>query len=316
MGSQAAAARAASGQEATSPDAIRFILLSTIIFACLDTSAKYLVTTGFAPVFVTWCRFAVHAILACLIVRPWQYPERLRMQNVPLHLARGVFLSLSTVLNFFALQTLQLAETSAISFFGPILMIALAGPLLGEWVGWRRWVAVLVGFLGVLIITRPGLGDFAIGYVYAIVGIVCATFYGLLTRKLSATETPESLMFYPALIASVVLLPAVPFYGAVPTDPISILLLLVVGAAGGGGHWFVVLAYRKATASALAPYPYLQMVWMIITGYLVFAQLPDMWTLVGAAVVIASGLYAIHRERVLRLEETAASAAAVLDKVS
>jgi drug/metabolite transporter (DMT)-like permease len=127
------------------------------------------------------------------------------------------------------------------------------------------------------------------------------SFYVILTRRLSATETPESMILYSALAPVVLLLPALPFSVSLPQNAWHWLILLSLGIYGAVGHWLLIKAYRVATASALAPYPYLQMVWMIAAGWLVFDQLPDLWTIVGAAIIVASGLYIVHREHRLRL---------------
>lgn len=272
-----------------------------ILFSGLDASAKYLVLSGLSAPFVAWSRFAVHVLLVLVLFRAWSNPALFRFNSLPLQILRGLFLFGSTFFNFLALQTLELAQTVSIFFFAPMFITALAGPLLGEWAGWRRWLAILVGFLGVLVITRPGLGVFGLGHVYALCAMLSYSFYVIMTRSMSATETAESLIFYSALAPVVLMLPAVPLTGSLPHDPLQWAILLSLGFFGGIGHWFLIKAYRLATTAALAPYPYLQMVWMIALGYFVFADLPDRWTLLGAAIIVASGLYIVHRERKLRL---------------
>lgn len=286
--------------------AILLIFASGLLFACLDAGAKSLVLSGMSALFVSWTRFAVHVALALLLFRGWREPGLFRYRSLPLQILRGLFLFGSTIFNFLALKTLQLAETQSIFFFAPMLITALAGPLLGEWAGWRRWLAVLVGFAGVLVITRPGYQTFELGHLFAL----CATFsyscYVIMTRRMGATETPESLIFYSALAPAVLMAPVVPFTASAPPDVLHWLLLLGLGFFGGFGHWLLIKAYRQATTTALAPYPYLQIVWMVLFGYLVFDQLPDGWTLAGAAVIVASGLYIVHREHRLRLRERSA----------
>ena len=128
------------------------------VFACLDTSAKYLVLSGMSAPFVAWMRFVVHVVLVLVLFRGWSNPAMFRASSLPQQILRGLFLFGSTIFNFLALKTLQLAETTSIFFFAPMVITALAGPLLGEWAGWRRWLAIVVGFAGVLVITRPGVG--------------------------------------------------------------------------------------------------------------------------------------------------------------
>ena len=282
------------------------MVVAHLLFAFLDTSAKYIVLAGVAPLFAVWMRFAVHVVAALFLLRAWREPLRFRPANLPAHVLRGSFLFGSTICNFLALQTLQLAETTSIFFFGPMVITALAGPLLGEWAGWRRWLAILAGFVGVLVITRPGFGTFSVGHVYVLCATLSNCFYVIMTRRMAASETSESLILFSGLAPVVLLAPTLPFSVSLPEDPWHWLILLSIGFWGALGHWFLIRAYRIATASALAPYPYLQMVWMIGFGWLIFDQLPDWWTIGGAAIIVASGLYIVHREHRLRLQNSAA----------
>ncbi|HEY5818576.1 MAG TPA: DMT family transporter [Mesorhizobium sp.] len=286
---------------ATPPAAIWLLLGSGLAFACLDTSAKYLVTSGMSPQFVSWMRFVEHAILALILLRSWTNIATFRVNNLPLQLLRGMFLVGATVFNFFALRTLQLADAMSIMFFGPMMITALAGPMLGEWAGWRRWLAIAVAFIGVLVIARPGFVTIDIGHIYVFCSMISGSLYAIMTRYLAPTETPESLIFYSALAPAILLAPFGLATASMPAEPLHWVVLSCLGLFGGVGHWWVIQAYRRASATALAPYPYAQMVWMIISGYLVFNQLPDLWTLVGAAIIVASGLYIVHREHRLRL---------------
>jgi drug/metabolite transporter (DMT)-like permease len=294
-------------QEAATPaSAILFVLTTGLLFTCLDTCAKYLVLSGMSAPFVAWVRFAGHTLLTVLLLRGWINQDMFRVKSLPMQILRGLCLLGSTIFNFAALRTLQLAETSAIYFAAPILTVALAGPLLGEWAGWRRWLAVFAGFVGVLVITRPGYGAFGIGHVFALCSMLSNCFYVILTRHMSGTETPASLIFYSALAPAVLMAPVVPLAGSMPPSAWHALLLLLLGVFGAVGHWFLIKAYRLASTTALAPYPYLQMVWMTASGYLFFGQFPDRWTLGGTAIIVASGLYIIHREHRLRLKNRAA----------
>ncbi|MCC6918022.1 MAG: DMT family transporter [Alphaproteobacteria bacterium] len=293
----------ASDDRATPLSAILLVFATGILFTGLDTGAKYLVLSGMSAPFIAWVRFFSHLLLVLILFRSWHHTAMFRFNSLPQQILRGVFLFGSTVFNFAALRTLQLAETTSIFFFAPMVITALAGPLLGEWAGWRRWMAVLVGFVGVLVITRPGFHAFSIGHVYALSATLSYCFYVIMTRRMSATENPPSLIFYSALAPAVLMAPAVPFTASAPPTAVAWLLLLSLGFFGGFGHWLLIQAYRQASATALAPYPYLQMVWMMISGYLVFGQLPDGWTLVGAAIIVVSGLYIVHREHRLRLRD-------------
>lgn len=278
-----------------------FMLSTYVFFTFLDTSSKYLVLAGVSALIVAWARFTVHVLLVGVFLRGWREPSRFRANNLPAHILRGGLLFGSTMCNVMALKTLQLAETTSIYFFGPMVITALAGPLLGEWAGWRRWLAILSGFVGVLVITRPGIGVFGIGHLFALGSMLSNSFYVIMTRRMSASETSESLILFSALAPAVLLLPMLPFSHGLPQDSWHWFILVMLGVFGAGGHWLLVQAYRLATTTALAPYPYSQMVWMILSGWIIFHQFPDRWTLVGAAIIVTSGLYIIHREHRLRL---------------
>lgn len=292
------------------------VIGACFLFSFLDASGKYLVMHGMSAPFVAWARYAVHMVLALILFRAWSNRMIFKTHNLSAQMVRSMFLFGSTVFNFLALQTLQLAEAVSIAFFAPMLTVALAGPLLGEHAGWRRWAAIFVGFIGMLIVTRPGFGSFGLGHFYALGFVVCQTLYVIMTRHMGARESAESLIFYSALIPTLLMLPTVPLYGSMPQGPLQWGVLAMTGISGGLGHWLLIKAYQRASTSALAPYPYTQIVWMVGLGWFAFGDLPDKWTLVGASVIISSGLYILHREHKLRqmAARNAASAAGLAKK--
>ena len=292
------------------------VIGACFLFPFLDASGKYLVMHGMSAPFVAWARYAVHMVLALILFRAWSNRMIFKTHNLSAQMVRSMFLFGSTVFNFLALQTLQLAEAVSIAFFAPMLTVALAGPLLGEHAGWRRWAAIFVGFIGMLIVTRPGFGSFGLGHFYALGFVVCQTLYVIMTRHMGARESAESLIFYSALIPTLLMLPTVPLYGSMPQGPLQWGVLAMTGISGGLGHWLLIKAYQRASTSALAPYPYTQIVWMVGLGWFAFGDLPDKWTLVGASVIISSGLYILHREHKLRqmAARDAASAAGLAKK--
>lgn len=291
-----------SGSDKATPlAAILLVFAAGFLFSFLDAGAKHLGSVGMSAPFVAWARFAGHLVLALIFLNAWRNRAVFTVRSLPAQVLRGVFLFGSTFFNFQALKTLQLAETVSIMFVGPMVITALAGPMLGEWAGWRRWLAVIVGLAGVLVITRPGLGVFHVGHVFALCAMLSYCFYVIMTRRMGATESADSLIFYSALTPVILMAPALPVYASVPPSWFDWLVLLSLGFFGGLGHWLLIKAYRQATTAALAPYPYLQMVWMVALGWLFFGDLPDRWTVVGALIIVASGLYIVHRERTLRL---------------
>lgn len=173
----------------------------------------------------------------------------------------------------------------------------LAGPILGEWLGWRRWAAICFGFVGVLLVTRPGAGGIHPAALLSLGGALCYAFYGIMTRALSRTDSNETTLFYSNLVGAVAMLPVLPFVWTAPSDPLLIALMIVMGVFASLGHYLLIIAHRLAPASILSPFIYTQLVSTIALGYFVFGDVPNHWTMAGAATVIASGLYLIHRER-------------------
>jgi len=265
-------------------------------FSIGDVGAKYLVLNGLEPAFLVWARFAGHCIIASALFGLPFHPRRFRVVSLPLQLLRGSGIVFSVVCGYAAFRTLQLVELTAIIFAAPLLVTALAGLILGERVEPQRWLAVAVGFLGVLIITRPGFGGFKEGHVFAMLVLAQQCMFVILTRKLAVTETPESLLLVPALIGAGILLPVVPLVGSVPEGLLQWLSLLSLGITGAVGFYLLTKAYQLAEASVVVPYNYVQMLWMMLFGYLAFDQLPDGWTVAGGAIVLGSGIYLMRRD--------------------
>lgn len=282
--------------------AIGLMCIALIFFSCLDTSAKYLATYARIPIAeIVWVRF-LGQVLLMMALAGTAVPALFATNKLKLQLVRSVLMVLTTVGNFLALQWLRLDQTVTIVFLAPLVVALLAGPLLGEWVGWRRLVAILVGFLGILIATRPGFAELNPGVAFSLGGMIAYALFMLLTRHIVAYDPPMVTLFY-SMFAGVVC--AAPFalqHWVWPSTPLAWLLMCLLGAFGGIGHYFFILAYRLAPASSIAPFIYLQLVSMIALGFIVFGDVPDAWTLLGAAVVIGSGIYLIHRERVTRGE--------------
>jgi drug/metabolite transporter (DMT)-like permease len=282
---------------------IRSILLMVAavgFFGILDALAKYL-TQSLPVLQVVWMRFLIHALLAFFILRLWQRRERMTTTRPVMQAVRGLFLVGTTVFNFLALLYLQLAETASIMFAGPIVIAALAVPLLGEKVGLHRWAAILVGFVGVLIVTRPGLGSTGLGglgwpALLSVASMLCYSFYSLATRVLAQSQNTEGLIMYTALIPALVLAPFGLAVWVWPPDLFIWALILATGLTGGLGHYLVILAHQRTSASTLAPFTYSQMVWMVALGWLIFGDIPGLWTIIGASIVIGSGIYLLYRE--------------------
>ena len=270
-------------------------------FALLDTTAKYL-SLSMSTFEVVWARYTGAFLFPFIVSNPWTRPGLTRTARPALQIGRSVLLLGSTMCNFAALRYLQLDEAIALVFSTPFFVAALSGPLLGERVRWRRWTAIAVGFVGVLVVTRPGPASFQPAALLSLSAALFYALYSLTTRMLARTDSNETTLFYSNIVGAAALLPVVPFVWTTPTDLLVIALMVSTGAIGSFGHYLLIAAHRLAPAAVLSPFIYTEIVLVIALGYLVFGDLPNRFTLAGAAIVVASGLYIVHRERKVRGE--------------
>lgn len=214
----------------------------------------------------------------------------LRTRHRKLQFARSLGFGVHTALFLVAITFLPLADAIAVLFVGPLLVTALSAPLLGEKVGAARWAGVLAGFIGALVIIRPGFGVFHWAMVLVLLSAACLALYQLTTRELSNHEDPLTTLFYTPAAGLVVLSVAVPFVWTVPARG-DVLLMAFMGGVGALGHFMLIKAYETAEASSLAPFSYVLIVSATFFGYAVFGDVPDGWTILGALIVIGSGVY-------------------------
>jgi len=268
------------------------------LFACLDTSIKHLSERYEVP-FIIAVRYLGNLVLMVALLAPREGVRLVRTRRTGLVAVRAGCLCAASLLVGLSLARIPVAETTAINFLAPILMVLLARPLLGEGIGLTGWIAALGGFAGVLLIVRPGSGLDPAGILFML-GAVCAnTAYQLLSRVLVATERTLAMLFHTALMGSVcfgVLLPW-SWGGEVP-EGWTLALFLCLGVFGGLGHFMLTAAFRHAPASLLAPLNYVQLLWAGLLGWLVFGQVPDGIGLLGMAVVTVAGLLVTLRPRV------------------
>ncbi len=268
-------------------------------FAVLDATAKYL-NGHMDTMQVVWARYVSAFVLTLIVSNPLSHPGLLRTRRPFLQLLRSALLLGSTLFNFLAFRYLQLDQALSILFSTPFIVAILAGPFLGEWIGWRRWLAILVGFAGVLLVTRPGYGGIHWAALYSLASAVCYSVYIIITRILSRTESDQTTLFYSNLVGVVAMMPVLPFVWSMPENWFLIVLMVGFGAFGSFGHYLLIAGHRLAPASILAPFMYTQLIWATLLGFLIFADVPNNWTLAGAAIVVASGLYLLYRERVVK----------------
>lgn len=289
-------------------DPLRGIVLflgALFFFSCSDAASKALTAT--LPVLqVAWFRFVVFAIVMVPIAVATRGLDGLRAQQPGLQALRAVGVLGSAVLFVMGLGTLPMAEATTMAFVSPIFVTALSIPFLGEVVGIRRWIAVLVGLVGVTIVVRPGLGAFDPAAIYPILSALSWAVTLVITRKTADGDSPVTALTYAALVGFAVLTAIIPFEW-VHMGWREVMLGAATGITSTVAQGLIVLAYRHANASLLAPFSYSQLVWSVGLGVLVFGDVPDMWTFAGAAVIIASGLYTAHRERIRARERARAA---------
>ncbi|MBS1188634.1 MAG: hypothetical protein H6R10_426 [Rhodocyclaceae bacterium] len=260
-------------------------------FAALDAAAKYLTQTFSIPMLV-WARYSVHCLLMVVFLAPRLGRRLVATRRPGRQLARAFLLLCCTSLGFGALSRMPLAETTATAFTTPLIVALLAGPWLHERLSPGQWLAVMAGFGGVLLIARPGGAVTVDGVTLALAAAACNAAYQILTRQLAPTENSIAMLFYTALVGSVVMTLLLPWYWAGPwPSATEALLICALGVLGGSGHFLLIRAFRHAPASILSPCMYLQLVWAIILGAAVFAHWPDAFALLGGIVIVASGLY-------------------------
>lgn len=284
---------------------ILFMCLAMLLFTGLDTSAK-LVTRELAPWVAVFFRYGVALLLGLAILFARRGGRGITTRHPSLQTIRGLLLMGSTICNFIAMQYLQLAQTAAIFFTVPLLVSALSVPLLGEHVGWRSWLAVAVGFLGVMVIMRPGTSGFHWAMLFSLAAALQGALYNIATRKVGGQDSAETSLFYVALVGSLASIIPAGLNWTVPQGT-QWLLLFSMGIFGTIGHFLLIEGHRLTTASRLAPFIYSQIVWMMLSGFLVFGDVPDRWTFAGASVVVASGLYLLQRERLRGKAEAVAA---------
>jgi drug/metabolite transporter (DMT)-like permease len=275
---------------AKKPQGVILFLCALFLFAATDTTFKYLAAFFVVPLLV-WARFIVHLLIMLVVVAPRMGRELIVTRRPGLMILRALVLVVAAILLQLAFKDLPLAETTAIFFVTPLLVALLAGPLLGEQLHLRTWLATLVGFGGVLLIVRPGGAMLGAGVAYTLAAALCNALYQILTRKLAQTEPVMRQIFYTALVGTLVMTPLLPVYwtGEMPT-PMQALLIVSLGLFAGIGHFFFIGAFRDTPASTLSPMTFFQLVWVSLLGWAVFGQYPDTLSTLGMLVICASGL--------------------------
>ena len=275
--------------------AIALAVSATVLFSSSDTISKYL-SGGFPIIEFLWIRYVIFLIMALGLIG--RLPRRsVRPRNPKLQIVRGLCVAGSSVLFVYGVRQMTMAQATTISFLSPLLITVLSIPLLGEVVGPRRWAAVGAGILGMLVVVRPGLGGFQPAALFGVASSACWALALIITRKISGSDTPQTTVLWSSGIGTAILTVMLPFTAVWPNMQ-QLGLSILMGVVASGGQWLVILAHQLAPASLLAPFFYCQLISATALGFLVFGNLPDGWTLAGAGIIIASGLYTAHRERI------------------
>jgi drug/metabolite transporter (DMT)-like permease len=276
--------------------AIGLVVASAACFTAIDTIVKYL-GPRYPVHLLVWIRWGVPALLMIVLFAPKLQWQLLRTKNPKLHFLRGAVLVLSSLSFFTALKFLPLAEATGLNYLTPVLVTLLATSVLRERITRPRWIFVVAGFVGMLLIVRPGGATMQTASLFALGAAALNATFQILTRKL-ADENLMVLVFYPSLVGAVVMSLAVPFFSYESSYPTSdLLLFLAIGTMGALGHFLFIQAFQRAPASAIAPFTYMQLIWSTLAGWLTFNALPNGWTLAGMIVIGASGILLILYER-------------------
>lgn len=276
------------------------LMASLFLFAIMDAMIKWL-SADYPVHQIMFFRSAFALVPVLWLAHRSGGLSTLKTRRPGAHFLRGLVGVLSMALIFHAYSVMKLADAASILFAGPLFLTALAGPVLGEKVGLRRWSAVFVGFAGVLVIIQPGgsaMQPAAIG------ALAAAGMYALamvLVSKLGTTESSASITFYFSLFGTVTGVVLLLLFGWTETTAGDFLMLAMVGIIGGIAQLFMTKAFRLGEAAVISPLKYSSMIWVVLFGYIIWGELPALHVVVGVAIVIASGLYIVHREAALAI---------------
>ena len=276
---------------------ILWMLLGMLTAVTMDTINKTLAQNFPVPQLV-WGRFVFHMVLMVLILGR-RLPRVVVTRRLGLQVVRSFYLICAASLFVNAVRLLPLADATALLFVAPILIAALSAPLLGERVDRRRWIGVALGFAGSLIIIRPGSEVMRLAALLPLGSACFFAFYQIATKRLSRIDPAMTTLFYTGLLGALVTSFAVPFFWVMP-GALEWFLLAMLGVLSGATHFCIIKAFEAAPAATVAPFVYSTLIWATLSGFVFFADLPDIWTVVGAAIIAGSGLYITYQERLQR----------------
>lgn len=274
---------------------IFFILLAVFLFAGSDALSKYLIN-DYPVVMVLWVRYVVHTLLMLAVLRPPSLGKLIECKLPKWQVLRGLCMVCTNLLFISALHFIPLAEGTAIVYISPLLVLALSGPILGDEVGRLQWIAVVIGFIGVLIVVRPGGSLFHPVALLAISAAFSFSIYQLITRKLSGIDNANATNLISGMISAIVTSAMIPFFWKTPTLPMA-LFMVGLGVSALLSHLFMTHAYQFAKPALLAPFTYMQLLFAGIIGYFLFDHTPDFLGLMGMLIIVLGGLFALLKTR-------------------
>ncbi|MBT6275686.1 MAG: DMT family transporter [Chromatiales bacterium] len=284
---------------------IAFMCIAVLAFVCLNASGKFLTGHGLSTTQIVWSRYVGGMMLMLFLFAPKHGWGLLKTTQPKIQIARSLLLVASSLLYFRGLSYIALPTAAAISFTSPLFITALSLPLLAERVGPRRWVAVMVGFVGAMIVIRPGMSSTHWAVAYIVGSTTCSVLYQVLTRRVAGQDDVTTSATYPTVFGTVVVSLFVLMDWSFPQNTLDWAIFVSLGVFGGGGHYFLTKAYASGPAAVISPFNYLQLVGAIVAGYLIFGDFPDELTLLGAGIIVMAGLYIAHREGVHRRRRVA-----------
>ena len=275
--------------------AIFYNLLAWVILPVMDGLAKYL-SVDLPVLQIVWARYFFTVVITLSFIIIFFRKQLVWTSKPKLQLFRGLILLCANMLFFYAISIISLTKALTLAFVAPLIVTALSPFILGEIVGYRRWLAVIIGFIGSLIVIRPGLIEFNLATLAALGTGFFYGIYFIITRKLHTADSPLLTLLITGVVGAIILSAYIPFSWIEP-NPNQWLFMFCIGLCASVGHFFLILSLKYADASKLAPFSYFEIVTNVIIGYYFFSDFPDIWTWVGLLIIINSGIYISIRER-------------------
>ena len=273
-------------------------LSAWLILPIMDAIAKYL-SYSLPILQITWFRFFFSAVITGIFIYLFSRKSFVRSKNIKSQVLRGILLLTSSLLFFYAISVISLAKALTLAFICPLIVTALSPYFLKERVGRRRWTAVIVGFIGVLLVIRPGIVEFNWASLASLGTGLCYAIYLIVTRSLKDTDNGLLTLLFTSIVGTVVLSVYLPFVWVNPSLN-QLLLAVNMGFIAALAHGLIIISYNYSDASKLAPLGYFEIIPNIIIGYIWFSDLPDKYTLLGLFVIILSGIYVFRREQIIK----------------